>query len=798
MEKYLDRTLSADERAKDLLSRMSIGEKMGQVVGIFPMTADDFSWMEKHPYGVGNVSTLCARSMKSAEEFARFQIKFQQKIMESSPHHIPAFFHMEGLCGAYLYHAVSFPSGIGRASSWDTQLEEQIGDCVGRCERAAGISQTFAPVLDISRDSRMGRQGETYGEDSTLAAAMGTSYLKGLQKGERSDGLKTEGVAKHYMGFHAGMGGIHGAECDISRKTLMEIYAKPFQAAVTEAGLRGVMPCYDVINGEDVSCSREMLTKILRDEIGMDGITVSDYSALSNAFYVDHVGETAGETGLLAMQAGMNMELPSMVCYNRDLEKMFEEGEADCNILNQAVLEILRTKFRTGLFDRPFALEKEQLNGEIRKEKDERLTTQSALESLVLLKNDGTLPIRDCVRKIAVIGQHAADAKIFFGGYTYMSMLEGEVAARSSMAGIGEIVDETGAVKTYPGSGVQVDNEAFRERLREYMPQTRSLLEELRARFSEKEITYCFGYPIAGDDESGYEEALRICADSDLIILTLGGKYSMGSQATTGEGIDATNINLPSCQERFIELAAALGKPMAGIHFDGRPISSNAADRYLNSILEAWSPAEKGAFAIASVLAGDYNPCGKMPVSTAYNSGQIPVYYNHRFGSANHQSYSIGFADYVDCPHTPRYCFGHGLSYSDFMYSDLEIVKKELSGKDSLELTMQVKNNSDRDGTEIIQFYISDEHASVVRPNMELTGFSRVEIEAGETRKIRYVLPLSALAFLDRDDRWKIEKGDIVLKVGSSSEDIRLTDRFTITDDTWIDGRTRAFYGRAE
>ena len=222
-----------------------------------------------------------------------------------------------------------------------------------------------------------------------MAAAMGTAYLKGLQKNERFDGLKTEGIAKHYMGFHAGMGGIHGAECDISKRSLMEVYAKPFQAAITEAGLRGVMPCYDAINGEEVSCSEEMLTTILRNEMGMDGIAVSDYSALSNAFYVDHVGESTGETGLFAMQAGMNMELPSMVCYNEELEKMFEDGRADSGVLDARVLEILRTKFRTGLFDHPFACEDGQLHCEIRTEEDDRLTEQSALESLVLLKMTG-------------------------------------------------------------------------------------------------------------------------------------------------------------------------------------------------------------------------------------------------------------------------------------------------------------------------------------------------------------------------------------------------------------------------
>lgn len=307
------------------------------------------------------------------------------------------------------------------------------------------------------------------------------------------------------------------------------------------------------------------------------------------------------------------------------------------------------------------------------------------------------------------------------------------------------------------------------------------------------EFLYAYGYPVAGNDDSHFEEALKAVSACDLCILTLGGKHGSCSVATMGEGVDGSDINLPECQDRFIEAAASLGKPMVGIHFNGRPISSDAADRYLDAILEAWNPSETGAEAIAEVLTGKVNPSGKLPVSVAYNAGQIPIYYNHPCGSSWDQGASIGFSTYVDLPHLPRYCFGYGLSYTSFEYSDLALSAGETGPDGAVDIGCRVRNTGAAAGTEVVQLYVKDEYASMVRPAMQLAGFRKVSLQPGEEQQVCFHLAASFLAFLDVDYRWKIEKGEIRVMIGAASDDIRLQDHFTITGDRFIEGRTRQF-----
>jgi len=265
-----------------------------------------------------------------------------------------------------------------------------------------------------------------------------------------------------------------------------------------------------------------------------------------------------------------------------------------------------------------------------------------------------------------------------------------------------------------------------------------------------------------------------------------------------GEGVDASNINLPPCQERFILEVKKLGKPLVGVHLDGRPISSDAADECLNAILECWSPAECGAEAITDVLTGVYNPGGKLPVSVPYHAGQIPVYYNHPNGSCWHQAQSIGFADYVDLPHRPRYPFGFGLSYTQFRYENLQLSATAVQPNEPLAITADIRNAGLMDGDEVVQLYISDRFASRTRPVQELAGFIRVHLKAGERKTVKFTLHPSQLAFLDKDMRWKIEKGDFDIMVGASSEDIRLESTFRVTADAWIDGKTRSMIAQTE
>ncbi len=786
-------SLSTEKRAEALLKELSLDEKMAQINCVFPYSGveQNFEWIsEQTPFGIGEVSTLEVRSMKTLREAAAWQRKVQKLIMDNSPHHIPAIFHMEGLCGTMIQDGISLPSGIARGGSFDPALEEKLAAVVSRQEGAFGVGHVLAPVLDVARDPRMGRYGEPYGEDPTLCAALGAAYVKGAQEVE---GRHPECVAKHFLAFHNSQGGIHGTHSDTPPRLLREVYGKPFQAAI-QAGLKGIMPCYCSMDGEPASVSKTLLTSLLREEMGFDGVCVSDYGGISNAHEYQHIGETVEETGLMALEAGMDIEMPGPSGYGEGLKKLFESGAADTALLDQAVLRVLTAKFRMGLFEHPFALSDDQLEPLFNRPEDRTLTLQSARESMVLLKNDGILPLKKSVRKIALIGPHADYANKFFGGYTLLCMAESTLAVANSIAGVsGTVQAASETIRTVPGTKVQSDEgPEFDEMLRHQKPDCVSLLTQMRNALPDTEINYAYGYPVAGADESGFAEALNIAAEADVILLTLGGKHGTCSVSTMGEGVDATSINLPPCQDRFIREAARLGKPMIGVHLDGRPISSDAADECLNVILECWSPAECGAEAITDILLGKYNPAGRLPVTVAYSAGQIPLYYNHPNGSAWHQGGSIGFADYVDCPHQPRYPFGFGLSYTQFLYDHLALSAKEISPDESLTITAEIQNVGGMDGDEVVQLYISDRFASRTRPGQELAGFCRMRLRAGEKKTVRFALQPSQLAFLDKNMRWKIEKGEFAVRIGASSEDIRLEGAFRMTEDAWIDGKTRS------
>ncbi len=802
MKQYGDANLSAHERAAALIQELSLDEKMAQVGCIFPFgeTFGDVELMGKQmPFGIGQISTLEMRQIKTLEEAAAWQRAMQRKAMENSPHYIPAIFHMEGLCGAFIQDATSFPSGIGRASGWDPELEEKIGAVVAGQEAAVGITHVLAPVLDISRDSRMGRQGETYGEDPVLASAMGAAYTRGVQTTDVA-GRHPERVTKHFLSFHNSQGGIHGTNSDTPQRLLEEIYGKPFQAAITESGLKGIMPCYNSIDGDPTSVSYHLLTEVLRDRMQFKGICVSDYGGISNAHHVQKIGETLEETGLLAMKAGMDMEMPNMAGYGEKLKEMFRSGQAEMEILDQVVVRVLEAKFRMGLFENPFALRAEELKPYYEAPQNRELSLASARESIILLKNRGVLPLTDRTKKIALIGPHADCARKFFGGYTHLCMMESVYAVRNSIAGVeGSGISELDQdlLKKVPGTDIQSDEIVlFDEILKRQKPDCKSLLKELQSRLGEASVLYSYGYPIAGKDQSGFEAALKTAEQADVVILTLGGKHGACSMASMGEGVDASNINLPECQDAFIQEAAGLGKPLIGVHFDGRPISSDAADKYLDAILECWNPSEMGAEAVADALLGVINPGGKLPLSVAYHAGQIPVYYNHPNGSAWHQQESIGFVNYVDLPHTPRYAFGYGLSYTSFDYSNFEISQDRIMPDGEVTISCTVENVGELAGTEIVQLYLADRFASRTRPVKELAGFARVPLKPGEKKKVSFIVKADQTAFLDGQLRWKVEKGDVDVEIGASSEDIRLRGAFHIEKDAWIDGTQRSFYAR--
>ena len=797
MEKtYLDATLSPEERASLLMEQMTTAEKLAQLTGVMAIQGREGRMGDFLKNGIGQISTLDFRNRDTYADAAAWQRQLQEIVIKSNRLGIPAVFHMEGLCGPLMQGGVSFPSGIGRGASFHPETEEEIGQIVSRQELACGITQILAPVLDVARDPRMGRYCEPYGEDPTLCAKMGAAYTRGIQDNEVS-GLHAEAVAKHFMAFHYSQGGIHGANVEAGEPMMREVFAKPFEAAIRKSHLRGVMPCYCSIDGLPMHASKKFLTRMLREDMGFDGVVVSDYGGVSNAHSYQGIGETMADAGLRCLDAGTDVELPMPTAYSVDLLQKFESGEADMAILDRACRRVLTAKFRMGLFEHPYAMEGEELQSTYRKsEADLAVTLKAARESIVLMKNNGVLPLTGKVKKIALIGPHAVNARSFFGGYTQMSMVEAVHAAANSMAGTGGGGSTQNVeMLRVPGTSVQLDEtEEFDAVLKHLNPDCKNLYEELTARLPDTDIRHAKGYYIFGADESRFGEALKIAGDADLVILTLGGKNGSGSIATMGEGVDGTNINLPAAQDAFIERVKALGKPLIGVHLDGRPISSDIADRDLDAILECWSPAECGAQAIVDVLTGTVNPSGKLPVSVAYGAGQLPVWYNHVNGSEWHQGPSIGFSDYVDMPHSPRYAFGFGLSYTSFEYSDLVIRSGEAAPAGKVEISLTVKNTGTVSGTEVVQLYTRDRHASMVRPVQELAGFARVTLAPGETKRVTFTLCPLQLAFLDEELRWLAEKGDIDVMVGSSSQDIRLTGEFRITESRHIASAERPFW----
>ena len=797
MERYLDTTLPPEERARDLLGRMDLEEKFAQLQCWSMMDGFMGRPVEKSfPHGVGQVSCLAVTMMENRRDVATLVRKTQKAVMEASPHHIPAILHIETLTGALITDAACFPCGLAQAASWDPPLQRKMAEVIGRQGRMLGFSEGLAPVLDLCRDARFGRQGEGYGEDPTLASVMGAAYVTGLQQDNQM--LAT---AKHFLGFMAGQGGIHAARTPVPARELREVYAKPFQAAISKAALGGIMNSYASIDGEPVAGSPAILRDLLRGEMEFDGITVSDYSSVGQLATVHHVCSTKEEAGRLALEAGMDQELPGSESYTDVLREALRDGTVKMTLLDKAVMRILTAKFRLGLFENPFPAE--DLSDEsYGVEKARKLSHQVAVESLVLLKNDGLLPLETNGKKIALIGWHGDSTRALFGGYTAMAMKESSLGVSLSMAGIQVDPDSPAATggdqATYLGSDVRREDPRVEPLVRKCYPGILSLYEALAKNCPNAEIRYASGYPYAGDDEREFEQAYKLAQWADVVICTLGGHYGWNLSCTTGEGLDSENIGLPPCQENFLQKLQSLHKQVIGVHFDGRPCSSDLADTVCGALLEAWAPGPEGADAIASVLIGKEEPSGRLPCTVARNAAQIPVYYNHDNGSCWTMG-NEGMTDhYVDGPRTPRYAFGHGLGYTTFIYGTPVLSEMNLAPDGVLTITVPVTNAGGRPGAEIVQLYVRDPVASRTRPCQELVGFARVALEPGETKQVQFRLDLSQLAFLDRQGRWKIEAGEMQRMIGAASDDIRSEITFTITTDGYVAGPQREFWAQVK
>lgn len=561
---YLDATRTPQERAEDLLSRMSLEQKFAQLQCGYLYEADQKSYD-----GIGQLGALFFQA-DTAEEWADKIESVQKAIIESSEFGIPAIIHQEALTGAVIPQAVIFETGIGQGATWDPESVEKMAEIGRKQLKAVGIRQALSPVMDICRDARWGRLGETYGEDPALSSAMSVAFVKGMQGEDLKEGVIA--TAKHFLGYGASEGGINMAACPVPERVLREVYAAPFQAAITEAGLQSVMNSYGSINGEVVVGSKKYLNDLLREEMGFDGMVVSDYTSLCYLQFRFHVAETLLEAGKMGLRAGLDVECPLPLGYSTELLEEIKAGRFDEAYVDRACLRVLTAKFKLGLFENPYP-DRESLKKEFHNPEYEAICLENAKKSLVLLKNNGILPLRSDVKKIVVIGPHVGSMRQLFGCYTWPAMMEMYADFSNGAIAGGEGAEaaakgETDAARIYyPGSKLKVELPQIEEKIRKDLPECLTLLETIRKRCPQADVVFEKGFDYTGTDESGFERAMKAAEDADVVIVPTGGKYGWGATVTTGECMDASEIGLPGVQEKFLQKLTKENPNVVVLHF---------------------------------------------------------------------------------------------------------------------------------------------------------------------------------------------------------------------------------------
>ncbi|MEM2400906.1 MAG: glycoside hydrolase family 3 N-terminal domain-containing protein [Candidatus Bathyarchaeia archaeon] len=645
-------------------------------------------------------------------EAAELHNSIQKFIIENTRLKIPIIIHDEGLHGCMAQGCTIFPQSIALASTWNPELVEKIGVAIGKESRAHGIHQLLSPTINIARDPRCGRTEETYGEDPYLASAMAVAFIRGVQS------QRVICTPKHFAANFVGDGGRDSNAIHFSERLLREIYFPAFKAAIQKGEALSLMAAYNSIDGVPCSCNKWLLTEILRKEWGFKGFVVSDYGSVSGLITHHRVAGTKDEAAKKALEAGLDMELPESDCFEHLIE-MVKEGKISEEVINEAVRRVLRAKIWLGLFDNPY-IDPDYAEKICDCEEHRQLALEAARQGIVLLKNDGTLPLAKSLRSIAILGPNAAVMRL--GGYS--------------------------------GYGVKVVTP----------------LEGIKRKVSEStRVYYAEGCSLTGTSREGFEEALKAAKSSDVAILFMGNSVP----ETEGEQRDRCNLDLPGVQEDLIREVCDLGVPTIVVLINGSAITMTKWIDDVNAVVEAWYPGEEGGNAIADVLFGDYNPGGKLPITFPKTVGQLPLYYNPKPSGRVY--------DYVDLRGTQHlFPFGYGLSYTRFEYSNLRVEPEKISPDGSVRVQVDVKNIGGRRGDEVVQLYIHDQLASVARPLKELKGFKRITLEPGEQKTVTFTLGPEELSFYDINMNLIVEPGLFEVMVGSSSEDIRLKGTFEV------------------
>lgn len=724
-----------DRFIDQLMKKMTLEEKIGQLN--LPVTGEITTGQAK--------SSDVAKRIRNGEVGGLFNLKgverireVQRQAVEESRLGIPLLFGMDVIHG---YETI-FPIPLGLSCTWDMKAIEESARIAAVEASADGISWTFSPMVDVSRDPRWGRVSEGNGEDPFLGAAIARAMIRGYQGKDMSRNDEIMACVKHFALYGASEAGRDYNTVDMSRQRMFNEYMLPYQAAV-EAGVGSVMASFNEVDGVPATGSKWLMTDVLRKQWGFDGFVVTDYTGINEM--IDHGMGDQQTVAALALNAGVDMDMVSDA-FSGTLKKSVEEGKVSAAAIDAACRRILEAKYKLGLFDDPYKYcDVNRPKKQIFTKEHRAIARKTASESFVLLKNEGVLPLSK-KGTIAVVGPLANTRSNMPGTWSVAAVLDN---APSLVEGLREVVGDRAKVVTAKGSNLIGDADY------------------------EKRATM-FGRELHRDNRTDRElldEALKVAAGADVIVAALGESSEM-----SGESSSRTNLEMPDVQRALLQELLKTGKPVVLVLFTGRPLVLTWEGEHVPAILNVWFGGSEAAYAISDVLFGDVNPSGKLTATFPQNVGQIPLFYNHKNTGRPLQEgrwFEKFRSNYLDVSNEPLYPFGYGLSYTTFAYSDIHLSSTEMSADGELTATVTVTNTGSRDGAEVVQLYIRDLVGSVTRPVKELKGFEKIFLKAGESRKVSFSITPELLKFYNYDLQFVCEPGDFDVMIGGNSRDVK-------------------------
>jgi beta-xylosidase len=767
---WRDPSAPTGARVEAIVDAMTLDEKLAQLIGVWVGAGADGGEVAPHqhemnddidldallPQGLGQLTRPFGTAPVDAALGALSLARTQERVVGSSRFGIPALAHEECLAGFASWGATAYPIPLSWGATFDPALIQRMAERIGADMRSVGVHQGLAPVLDVVRDARWGRVEETIGEDPLLVATVATAYVRGLE----SAGVIA--TLKHFVGYSASRAGRNLAPVSIGQRELADVLLPPFEMAIRESGVRSVMNSYNDLDGIPTAADVALLGTLLRDTWGFDGTVVSDYFAVGFLMSLHGTAETWGEAAAAALTAGIDVELPTVKGYGRPLAELVESGTVSEELVDRALRRVLLQKIELGMLDPgwsavPLALTDLDLDDpvalrgtvELDTAENRELAQEIAERAVVLLRNDGTLPLT-APRRIAVLGPNADDPYAVLGCYSFPS--------------------HVGVHHPEVPVGIELP----------------TLLDALRLEFPDAELIHRVGTSVDGGELDGIAEAVDAARAADVVIVALGDRAGLFGRGTSGEGCDAESLELPGAQQALVDAVLASGTPTVVALLAGRPYALGAAVTDAAAILQTFFPGEEGTGAIAGVLSGRVNPSGRLPVSVPGHPGAQPSTY---LASSLAAKSSVSNID-----PTPAFWFGHGLGYSAFAWDGLAASGTELVNAVDGELTLslEVTNTGERAGSEVVQLYLHDPVASVVRPVRRLIAYARVELAAGDAATVSFRVPADLASFTGRDGQRIVEPGRLDFEFGRSAGEIVLTHSAELTGAVRVVDHTRA------